>query len=152
MPDDFVSVLKTQTRKLSLSTKGLAEARKRLWPIVVEWQREFEDLRTRRALTGADREHAVRDHYTAVLERDDTERTQIPSAANIEAIRGELIAHDVDDYLRVNRLFVERSTPDWISLLRHMMRAENDALERSLERDEGDFAGRPRDPLVKPPM
>lgn len=31
------------------------------------------------------------------------------------------------------------------------MRAEIDALERSLERDVGDFTGMPRDPLVKPP-
>jgi integrase len=31
------------------------------------------------------------------------------------------------------------------------MRAEIEALERSLERDLGDFAGQPRDPLVKPP-
>lgn len=67
--------------------------------------------------------------------------------------RGEmaLIADEVDEYLRENRLFVERSTPEWISLARRMMRAGIDALERSLERDLGDFTGRPRDPLVKPP-
>lgn len=44
-----------------------------------------------------------------------------------------LIAHEVDDYIRHNGLFVERSTPDWISLARRMMRAEIEALERSLE-------------------
>lgn len=62
-----------------------------------------------------------------------------------------LIAHEVDDYIQRNRLLVERSTPDWISLARHLMRAEIEALERSLERDIGDFTGQPRDPLVKPP-
>lgn len=62
-----------------------------------------------------------------------------------------LIAHEVDDYIKRNRLLVERSTPDWISLARHLMRAEIEALERSLERDLGDFTGQPRDPLVKPP-
>lgn len=61
-----------------------------------------------------------------------------------------LVAHEVDDYLSRNRLFVDRGTPDWISLARHMMRAEIEALERTLERDSGDYTGQPRDPLVKP--
>lgn len=207
VPEDLVTVLKTQTRKLSLKTKDLGQAKLRLWPVIAEWQREFDDLRTRRALVDADREHAVWDHHKAVLERDEVERSQMPGEAGIEAMRanllgrvergefkgidplsildatielqvaqraGELsttartvklaemrkhlakgetalIAHEVDEYLRVNRLFVEPSTPDWISLARRMMRAEIDALERTLERDQGDFSGLPRDVLVKPP-
>lgn len=207
VPEDLVSTLKTQTKKLSLKTKDEAEAKRRLWPVIAEWQREFDDLRTRRALIPADREHAVWDHYTDTLERDDAERSALPGDTEIEAAeadvmgrvdRGEvfgidplslldaaldimvlqkagllsaqarriklaemrkhlakgetaLIAHEVDDYLHKNRLFVERSTPEWVSLARHMMRAEIDALERTLERDQGDYTGRPRDPLVKPP-
>ena len=175
--------------------------------MITEWQREFEDLRARRALLPADRERAVWDHYTDVLERDDAERAALPGEVKIEAARANLmdrvdcgeiknddplsildttldlmvvrkageisagarkiklaemrkhlstgetalIADAVDEYLRENRLFVERSTPDWISLARHMMRAEIEALERTLERDQGDFTGRPKDPLVKPP-
>ncbi|WP_411837036.1 site-specific integrase [Paracoccus sp. ME4] len=61
-----------------------------------------------------------------------------------------LIAHEVDDYLSRNGLLVDRGTPDWISLARHMMRAEIEALERTLERDRGDYTGQPRDPLVTP--
>ncbi len=61
-----------------------------------------------------------------------------------------LIAHEVEDYLRQNRLHVDRSTPDWISLARRLMRAEAEALERTLERDAGDYSGQPRDPLVRP--
>lgn len=207
VPEDLVHILKTQTRKLSLKTKDEAEAKRRLWPVINEWQREFDDLRARRALMPTDREHAVWDHYNDVLDRDDANRAALPGEAEIEAARaaaygrmdrgeikgidaltifdatldvvvaqkagevsafarkiklaemrkhlskGEtvLIADAVDDYLRANRLFVERSTPDWISLARRMMRAEIDALERSLERDQGDFTGLPRDPLVKPP-
>jgi len=207
VPEDLISILKTPTRKQSLKTKDLAEAKRRLWPVITEWRREFEDLRARRSLVAADREHAVWDHYTSVLERDDAERAAMPGQAEIEAEkaavharveRGEikgvdalsilnatlelqvaqnagaistatrriklselkkhlakgetaLIADEVDEYLRANRLLVERSTPEWISLARHMMRAEIDALERSLERDQGDFTGQPRDPLVKPP-
>lgn len=61
-----------------------------------------------------------------------------------------LIAHEVDDYLKRSGLLVERGTPDWISLARHMMRAEIEALQRTLERDRGDYTGQPADPLVKP--
>lgn len=207
VPGDLVPILKTQTRKLSLKTKDEAEAKRRLWPTIAGWQREFDDLRARRALVSADREHAVWDHYTMVLERDDVERDNRPGTTDIEQLtadllgraeRGEirgidplaildatlelqmaqkagelsakfregklaelrkhlaqgetaLIAHEVDEFLRRHRLFVERSTPDWISLARHMMRAEIEALEHTLERDQGDYAGLPRDSLVKPP-
>ncbi len=207
MPEDLALILKTQTKKISLKTKDEADAKRRLWPVIAEWQREFDDVRARRALTHSDREHAVWDHYTDVLERDEAERAALPGEAEIEVAkadvrgrvdRGEikgidalsildatldlmvvqragkisaharkvklsemrkhlakgetvLIADAVDEYLRQNRLFVERSTPDWISLARRMMRAEIDALSRSLERDRGDFTGQPRDPLIKPP-
>jgi hypothetical protein len=40
-----------------------------------------------------------------------------------------LIADEVDEYLRVNRLFIARPTPEWISLARHMRLAEIDTLE-----------------------
>lgn len=207
MPKDLVPILNSQTRKLSLKTKDEKEAKRRLWPVIAEWQREFDDLRTRRTLVPADRENAVWDHYTAVLERDDEERGNMAGEAEIEVARHEaigrverdeikgidplalldatlelqlaqkagevsaysrkvklaelrkhlakgetaLIAHEVEEYLRQNRLFVARSTPEWVSLARHMMRSEIEALERTLERDHGDFSGQPRDPLVKPP-
>jgi len=67
--------------------------------------------------------------------------------------RGEtaLVADAVDDFLARNKFLIERSTPEWISLARHLMRAEIEALERTLERDAGDFTGQPRDPLIRPP-
>lgn len=207
VPQDLVQVVGTQTMKKTLGTKNETEAKRLLWPVIKEWQREFDDLRSRRTLVAADREHAVWDHYTSVLKREEADRARLPGEADVEAVkaalfdrveRGEitgidplslldatlelrmaqdaaetatgtrkvklaelkkhlakgetaLIAHEVDEYLRANRLFVDRSTPDWISLARHMMRAEIEALERSLERDQGDFTGEPRDRLVKPP-
>jgi integrase len=192
----------------ALGTSDHAEAKRRLYPVLADWQREFDDLRSRRSLIHSDRDNAVWDHYTATLERDDGERANLPGQSEIEAItadlldkvnrneitgadplsildatinlkvaqkalevstdarktkladlrkhlsKGEtaLIAHEVDEYLRQNRLLVERSTPDWISLARHMIRAEIQALERTLERDRGDYSGQPTDPLVKPPI
>ncbi|MDP3961965.1 MAG: hypothetical protein Q8Q26_18205 [Pseudorhodobacter sp.] len=90
VPEDLVPVLKTQTRKLSLKTKDEAEAKRRLWSVIAEWQREFDDLRSRRTLVDADREHAVWDHYTAVLERDDIARSHLPGEAEVQAATAEL--------------------------------------------------------------
>lgn len=96
VPTDLVLILKTQTRKLSLKTKDEAEAKRRLWPIIAEWQREFDDLRARRNLVVSDREHVVWDHYTSSLEQDDAQRSQIPGEAEIEAAKAAI-------YLRVKR-------------------------------------------------
>jgi integrase len=62
-----------------------------------------------------------------------------------------LVADAVDDFLEGNKFLIERSTPEWISLARRLMRAEIEALERTLERDAGDFTGQPRDALIHPP-
>lgn len=45
VPEDLVSILKAQTKKISLKTKDPAEAKRRLWPVISQWQREFDDLR-----------------------------------------------------------------------------------------------------------
>lgn len=206
VPLDLVPVLKKPTLKLSLQTKDEAEAKRRLYPVIAGWQRDFDDLRARRALVPADRDHAVWDHYTDALDRHDKERASLPGDSEIQAERaalvarvdrgeitstdplalldasldlqvkqrageistdarkakladlrkhlanGEtaLIAQEVETYLNRNRLMVDKGTPDWISLARHMMRAEIEALQRTLERDRGDYSGRPADPLVKP--
>ncbi|MTD98780.1 tyrosine-type recombinase/integrase [Paracoccus sp. YIM 132242] len=206
VPKDLVSVTGTTTWKESLRTKDETEAKRLLPAVVLRWQREFDDLRARRALMPGDRENAVWDHYSDTLARDDQERAMLPGEAEIDAAteqavqrvhaeridihdplammdvildvqvvkeaasfntnarkvklaemrkhlaKGEtaLIADEVDDYLRRNRLFVDHGTPDWISLARHMMRAEIEALQRTLERDQGDYTGQPADPLVKP--
>jgi len=207
VPLDLVEIIGKRELVKALGTSEEAEAKRRLWPVIDGWQRDFDDLRTRRALTDADREHAVWDHYTGALERNEQVRGALPGEAEIaderskaiEALhdqdvsgldplalwsataelsiakeaapfdskarkaklaemrkhlaKGEtvLIADEVDDYLTRNRLMVQRGTPDWISLARHMMRAEIEALQRTLERDEGDYGGAPRDTLVKQP-
>ena len=208
VPKDLVQVLRTGTKKQSLRTKDINEAKRLVVSVIEGWRREFDDIRARRVLIDADREHAVWDCYNEVLARDDAERDNLPKTEEIEAARAEiyakiergeitssdplaimdasleyhteqaagklstsrrraklsdlrkhlakgetaLIAHEVDHFLQQNRLLVDRSTPEWISLARHLMRTEIDALERTLERDSGDYTGQPRDPLVKPPV
>lgn len=180
VPEDLVPILKKPNRKLSLKTKDEAEAKHRLWPVIIEWQREFEDLRSRCNLVAADREHGVWDYYSSFLDRDEAEPANLPGKAGVETINAELldkaergvikgtdplailyatlelqvaqkardlsagarkvkldelrkhlargetalIAHEVDQFLRQNRLFVDRQTPEWVSLARHLMRAE----------------------------
>lgn len=61
-----------------------------------------------------------------------------------------LIAHEVTDYLNRQRLMVAHDSDDRRELARQMARAEIEALERTLERDHGDYSGMPKDPIVKP--
>ena len=61
-----------------------------------------------------------------------------------------LIAHEVDDYVEKSRLLVDREHPDWKDIAQRMMRGEIEGLKRTFERDEGDFSGAPKDPIVKP--
>ncbi|MDN2582147.1 DUF6538 domain-containing protein [Aquibium sp. ELW1220] len=77
--------------------------------------------------------------------------------AKLDALRkhiveGEtaLIAHEVDAYLDQHKLMIDPLSPDRGDLTHRMMRAEIEALERTLERDRGDYGGTPRDPIVKP--
>ncbi len=62
-----------------------------------------------------------------------------------------LINHEVEAYIERNQLLVEPQSSAWNDLARKMMRAEIEALARTLERDAGDYTGTPRDPLVKSP-
>lgn len=206
VPLDLIEIVGRKELVKALGTSDLSEAKRRLYPVLSAWHREFDDLRARRILTTEDRDHAVWDHYTGALDRDEGERNQRPTGqdiANAEAetldrlhapdmdlndplavldatveyqatrkmaelgaaarqtkltemrkhlAAGEtaLIAHEVDGYLEANRLYAEPGTPGWISLARSMMRAEIEALQRTLERDRGDYTGQPTDPIVKP--
>lgn len=60
-----------------------------------------------------------------------------------------LIDHEVTDYLTQHRL---QTLPPARKVLAHnLMRAEIEALQRATERDQGDYGGTPRDPIVRPP-
>jgi integrase len=62
-----------------------------------------------------------------------------------------LVADAVDAFLHDNKFLIARSTPEWVTLARRFIRAEIEAMERTFERDDGEFFGTPRDSLVKPP-
>lgn len=53
--------------------------------------------------------------------------------------------------LEESGLWLQPGTPMWIELAQKLMRAEIQALSRTLKRDQGDYAGKPADPVVREP-
>ncbi|UXN61730.1 site-specific integrase [Phyllobacterium zundukense] len=206
VPLDLVGIVGKKELVKALGTKEQSEAKRLLWPVIEGWNRHFDDLRARRAVTADDKAFAVWQHYEATLQRDEQTRQDMPTQAIIDeatsavlarASRGEissadplaildatldvqvlkkareydalarrakldalrkhlvtgetgLIAHEVEDYAQRNRLLIDDAHPDWNDIARKMMRAEIQGLERTLERDRGDYSGTPKDPIVKP--
>lgn len=54
-------------------------------------------------------------------------------------------------FVRTNALDVAPGSREWQDLAEKMMRAQIQALERTIEFDQGVFGGTPSDPLVRPP-
>ncbi len=61
-----------------------------------------------------------------------------------------LIEDETAAYIERHKLLVAVDSDEGRDLSRQLMRAEIEFLERSLERDRGDYSGTPRDPIVKP--
>lgn len=164
----------------ALGTKDENEAKRLLWPVVEAWNRQFDDLRSRRVLTPDDKADAVWQHYTDALQRDEQARLHAnddhgggefdqPTPASrrqfeakarrvkLDVMRkhlviGEmaLIEDELDHYIDRNKFLIDPLAPDRGDLGRMMMRAELEALQRTVERDQGDYSGAPKDPIVKP--
>lgn len=83
IPLDLVDHYGTTTRKKSLGTKDENEARRRMWPLIEQWQAEFNDVRSRRAITPDDKALATWQHYQTTLERDENVRNSMPTASDI---------------------------------------------------------------------
>lgn len=79
-------------------------------------------------------------------------------ARRLTALKAALISGDtrliepaVRDFITRHRLLVEvGSSDEYRELCTLMTRAEIEGLERTLERDKGDYSGAPKDPIVKP--
>ena len=57
----------------------------------------------------------------------------------------------VTQFVRTNLLAVEPGSRQWQDLAEKIMRAQIQALERTIEFDNGVFGGSPADPLIRPP-
>lgn len=61
-----------------------------------------------------------------------------------------LTTFEAMDYARRHNLIAMQDDDDVRDLARRLMRAEIEAIERTFERDRGDFGGVPKDPIVRP--
>ena len=61
-----------------------------------------------------------------------------------------LISWAADAYIAKHGLLIERGSVRYRDLCFRLMRAQIEAVERSIERDRGDYAGKPADPAVAP--
>ncbi|WP_411837037.1 DUF6538 domain-containing protein [Paracoccus sp. ME4] len=113
VPLDLIEVIGKKELVRALGTTEEAEAKRRLWPVIAGWHREFDDLRARRALVPSDREAATWSRYSDTLARDDQRRGQLPSEAEIDAITEQAIQRvhdekiDTDDPLAMLDLAVD---------------------------------------------
>ncbi|MBY5379359.1 site-specific integrase [Rhizobium leguminosarum] len=78
-------------------------------------------------------------------------------ARRLDALKAALTSGDakliepaVKDFVARHRLLVDAGSDEYRELCALMTRAEIEGLQRTLERDKGDFTGAPKDPIVKP--
>ncbi|MGO7398507.1 site-specific integrase [Rhizobium ruizarguesonis] len=78
-------------------------------------------------------------------------------ARRLNALKGALTASDtrliepaVKKFVAQHRLLVDTGSDEYRELCTLMTRAEIEGLQRTLERDKGDFSGAPKDPIVRP--
>lgn len=85
VPADLVDIVGKRELVKALGTKDENEAKRLLWPVVEAWNRQFDDMRSRRMLTADDKADAVWQHYTGTLDRDEQARQMMPPAADVDA-------------------------------------------------------------------
>ncbi|TBN37469.1 integrase [Paracoccus subflavus] len=93
-----------------------------------------------------------------LLKRGARDFDQNARQVKLDALRGDLTADRthlvedaIDDLLARNSWTAPPGSAERKVLARQIMRAEIEALERTLERDRGDYGGQPSDPIVKAP-
>jgi integrase len=86
---------------------------------------------------------------------DNSQRERAARLARLktEAARGEtkLIGDVVEQVIEARRLGIDPGTPEYRKLAHGLQRAELEGLSRTVERDQGDFSGAPKDKLVQAP-
>lgn len=168
VPVELRHLMDTGELSRSLNTKDRRTANVRKLTVLSEWHARFEDLRRRRDMTEADFANATWDHYAGELRADELERT-IPELGkavrrlgsrehHLRALRkhlgdGEtaLIEWAADAFIERHQLLVERDSAQYRDLCFRLMRAQIEVLARAGERDAGNYAGVPADPIVTRP-
>lgn len=167
VPAELQHLMGTGELSRSLNTKDRRTANVRKLAVLSEWHERLDDLRRRRDITETDFAHATWDHYAAELRQDELARV-VPGADHQSAKgirehhltalrdhlgRGEtvLMHWAADSFIERHRLIVEKGSARYRELCYRLMRAQIEALQRAGERDVGNYAGVPADPIVTRP-
>ena len=88
-----------------------------------------------------------------LFDTDLKKRTARLKQLQLEAARGEVktIADALIDVLEKRQLDIEPGTDAYRRLAQGLQRADIEGLLRTVERDQGNFTGKPADPIVTPP-
>ncbi|WP_412064665.1 DUF6538 domain-containing protein [Rhizobium sp. SYY.PMSO] len=79
VPLDLAEVIGKQELVKALGTKDETEAKRRMWPIVEEWNRQFVDLRARQQITDNDKAVAVWQHHETTIDRHEQAWQHMPT-------------------------------------------------------------------------
>lgn len=152
----------------SLHTKDRRTANVQKLTVLASWHAKFDDLRRRRDITETDFANATWEHYATELRADELARTmpELISATrllgsrehHLRALRdhlgrGEtvLIEWAADAFIERHQLLVELGSGQYRELCFRLMRSQIEVLLRAGERDVGNYAGAPTDPIVTRP-
>lgn len=165
VPVDLREAIGTRELVRSLGTKDRRTANAKKLSVLSHWHRRFEDLRRRRDMTEADFANATWEQYASELHTDGVERA-LPESTRGGSIRqhhlralrehlgrGEtvLVHWAADSFIERQRLSVTKGSAQYRELCFRLMRAQIEALMRADERDAGNYAGMPADPIVTRP-
>jgi integrase len=164
VPEELQQLMGKKELIRSLNTKDRRTANVRKLPVLAKWQDEFANLRTRRQISEDDFAQATWQHYSEELRYDEAVRSMPgggssnASQHHLRALRehlgtGEtvLVHWAADSYIEQNRLLVVKGSQQYRALCFRLMRAQIEALQRASERDNGNYAGLPSDPIVTRP-
>lgn len=168
VPLELQHLMGTRELVRTLNTKDRRTANIRKLSVLAEWQASFEQLRRRRDIAETDFANATWDHYAGELQADELQRT-MPEWANASRLlgsrehhlralrehlgRGEtaLIEWAADAFIERHQLLTQPGTAQYRELCFRLMRAQIEVLLRAGERDKGNYAGVPADPVVTRP-
>lgn len=139
------------------------ELRRASLPTAAEIDAEYEKTmqRIEAGQSNPDRSHSSRFNIHADYELkagaryfDKNLRTRRLAALRAAIPTGEsrLVDAAVQSYVLEHNLAIQPGSVDWHQLAHAFTRAEIEALQRSIEFDEGNMGGKPTDPLIQPPV
>jgi len=119
------------------------------------------------AILDAVRSGSVNSSFTAMINSmtdvelliDKVSRGGVLNASRLRRLRNDLATGDLrliepaaDAFIAKHRFHIDRNSSEYRDLCSKLVRAEIEHLQRTAERDKGDFTGKPADPIVIEPV